>query len=106
MSGSDTAATAAATQPHVSFLTEAEAFLAKWLPFLVTGAEVAATATGNPEVDPLIAEAGGAAEATVKAAQSAQNGDLAAAMSSVASAVSQAKQVAGIPVVPVPPSAS
>lgn len=76
-----------------SFIVEVEALLTKYLPVAVTGAEIGATVSGNPELDPIIAAAGSAAEATLAVAAKAQNGDLAGAMAGVAGVVQNAKAV-------------
>lgn len=81
-----------------TFLEEIEAVLEKWLPTMITGAEVGATVSGNPELIPIIAGAGGVAEATVAAAESAQSGDLTTAMTSVAAAVTGVKAIIAPPV--------
>lgn len=76
-----------------AWIIEAEAFIAKWLPVAVTGAEVGATISGNPELDPIIAAAGSASEAALAVAGKAQNGDLMAAVAGVAGVVQDAKAV-------------
>lgn len=85
-----------------SFLVEVEAVIAKYLPVAVTGAEVGATVTGNPELDPIIAAAGSAAEAALAVADKAQNGDMMAAIAGVAGVVQDAKAVVAATEAPKP----